>query len=190
MIKDINDYIPELQKKFPHIKKEDIKRMVEYGWRMFYFYNLRGCDTIINSTKYNFWMYCGQLNSDSLKYFEYYKTMLARKLRVLFIKKKLKWDGYYYIGISEEEYNKTFPKKGRPRKYFKYSSKTAFKIFGEAELYYSRAKYFIKFKYPVDMGWKFYKEVLEINNAEIVKITDNPLTFKDVLIQNNKYDIL
>ena len=82
------------------------------------------------------------------------------------------------------------PNKGRPRKYFKYSSKTAFKIFGEAELYYSRAKYFIKFKYPVDMGWKFYKEVLEINNAEIVKITDNPLTFKDVLIQNNKYDIL
>lgn len=190
MIKDINDYIPELQKKFPRIKKEDIKRMAEYGWRMFYFYNLRGCDTIINSTKYNFWMYCGQLSSDSLKYFEYYKTMLARKLRVLFIKKKLKWDGYYYIGISEEEYNRTFPKKGRPRKYFKYSSKTAFKIFGEAELYYSRAKYFIRFKYPVDMGWKFYKDELKIMNVELVKISDSPLTFKDVLIQNNKYNIL
>ena len=62
--------------------------MVEYGWRMFYFYNLRGCDTLIESTKHKYWMYCGQLCSDSLKHFDYYRQMLRRKLRVLYAKKK------------------------------------------------------------------------------------------------------
>ena len=35
----VDDYLPKLQEMFPKIDKKDIKRMVEYGWRMFYFYN-------------------------------------------------------------------------------------------------------------------------------------------------------
>ena len=76
----VDDYLPKLQEMFPKIDKKDIKRMVEYGWRMFYFYNLRGCDTLIESTKHKYWMYCGQLCSDSLKHFDYYRQMLSRKL--------------------------------------------------------------------------------------------------------------
>ena len=54
MIKTIHDYIPQLCEIFPNICKEDIKRMAEYGWRMFYYYNLRGNDTLIESSKYKY----------------------------------------------------------------------------------------------------------------------------------------
>ena len=66
MLKSVNDYLPELIAQFPTVPPEDVKRAVEYGWRMLYYYNLRGCDTLISSTKYRYWFYCGQLTRDSI----------------------------------------------------------------------------------------------------------------------------
>ena len=189
-MKNVNDYIPKLQEMFTKVKKQDIERMVKYGWRMFYFYNLRGCDTLIESQKHKFWMYCGKMFCDSKHHYNYYKKHLRRKLRVMFIKKKKQWDGYYYTALNEEEYNQLIIKKGRPRKYYKYNNKISFKIFGEAKLYYSSEKCIIKFKYVSDMGWDFYKDEIKISNPEIVLVRNSPDTFKDIMIQNNKYDIL
>ena len=104
MLKSVNDYLPELIAQFPTVPPEDVKRAVEYGWRMLYYYNLRGCDTLISSTKYRYWFYCGQLTRDSIKHYNYYRRMLRRKLRVLYSKKVKEWDGYYYIGLTEDEY--------------------------------------------------------------------------------------
>ena len=189
----VEDYLPRLQKMFPKIDKRDIKRMVEYGWRMFYFYNLRGCDTLIESTKHKYWMYCGQLCSDSLKHFDYYRQMLRRKLRVLYAKKKIQWDGYYYTALSEEEYNdyiKSIKGRGRKRKYFKYNNKLSFKIFDEAKVYYSWAKYIIKFKYITDMGYSFYKEELKCTEVSLALVRECPDTFKEIMISSNNYDLI
>ena len=189
----VEDYLPKLQKMFPKIDKKDIKRMVEYGWRMFYFYNLRGCDTLIESTKHKYWMYCGQLCSDSLKHFDDYRQMLRRKLRVLYAKKKIQWDGYYYTALSEEEYNdyiKSMKGRGRKRKYFKYNNKLSFKIFDEAKVYYSWAKYIIKFKYITDMGYSFYKEKLKCTEVSLALVREHPDTFKEIMISSNNYDLI
>lgn len=40
------------------------------------------------------------------------------------------------------------------------------------------------------MGWDFYKDEIKISNPEIVLVRNSPDTFKDIMIQNNKYDIL
>lgn len=189
----VEDYLPRLQEMFPKIDKKDIKRMVEYGWRMFYFYNLRGCDTLIESTKHKYWMYCGQLCSNSLKHFDYYRQMLRRKLRVLYTKKKIQWDGYYYTALSEEEYNdyvKSIKGRGRKRKYFKYDNKLSFKIFDEAKVYYSWAKYIIKFKYITDMGYSFYKEKLKCTEVSLALVREHPDTFKEIMISSNNYDLI
>lgn len=190
MITDINDYIPRLQELFPTVPKKDIKRIVEYGWRMFYFYNLRGCDTLLKSNKYKYWMYCGQLQNDPVKHYHYYRLMLRRKLRSLYAKKKVQWDGYYYTFISEEEYSKYFNRKGRKRKHFTLNNKVAFKIFDEAKLFYNSAKYIAKFRYITDMGYSFFKKEFECSNLEIVLIRDRPDTFKDIMISMNNYELL
>jgi hypothetical protein len=72
---------------------------------MLYYYNLRGCDTLINSTTHKYWFYCGELTKNSMKHFNYYKRMLRRKLRVMYSKKTKIWDGFYYIGLTDAEYN-------------------------------------------------------------------------------------
>lgn len=193
MLTHTSDYLQELQKQYPTVPPEDIKRAVEYGWRMLYYYNLRGCDTLISSTKYNYWFYCGELTKDSLKHFRYYKKMLRRKLRALYSKKVSEWDGYYYVGLTDseyEEYIQSQNKKGRKKKNFQFKDKVALKIFDEAKLYYSWSKCILKFTYIVDLGFTIRKDILQCNNVEVALERDHPCTFEDILISSNNYELI
>lgn len=193
MITNVNTYLPKLQEQFPSVPLQDIKRAVEYGWRMLYYYNLRGCDTLINSTKYKYWFYCGELTKCSIKHFNYYRRMLRRKLRVLYTKKITEWDGYYYIGLTDSEYQtliQSFNKKGRKKKTFTFHNKTALKVLDEAKVFYSWSKYIVKFNFITDLGYSFFKETLVCKNLEVVLIKDRPSTFKDILISSNNYELI
>lgn len=192
MLTNVQTYLPELQKLYPTVPLEDIKRAVEYGWRMLYYYNLRGCDTLISSTKYKYWFYCGELTKDSLKHFNYYKRMLRRKLRVLYSKKVSEWDGYYYLGLTENEYNTIFQaqKKGRKKINYTLYNKVCYKVYDEAKVYYSWSKYLIRFKYITDMGYTFFKSQLNCKAPELLMVKNKPSTFQDILISSNNYDLI
>lgn len=191
MITNINTYLPELQKMFPGVCKSDIRRMIQYGWRMFYYYNLRGCDVVISSRKSKFWFYCGRLCDDSLSHFRYYVDRLCRKIRVMYNKRKIQWDNYYYIGLNQEEYEQlSTVKRGRPKKYFQFKKKVAFKIKDEAMLQFARFRCIVKYKSPVDLGYAYYKEILKCESPEVVSVIDKPYTFKDILITNYDYEML
>lgn len=190
MITGVQDYLQKLKEEFPDISIKDIKRSVEYGFRMLYYYNLRGCDTLITSQKYNYWFYCGELKSDSLKFFNYYKRMLRRRLRVLYQKCVKSWDGYYYIGLTDSEYEKLNQKRGRKRKNFSFNNKVILKVYDEAKIFYSWSKYIIRFKYPVDLGYTYFKSELKCTNPEIMLVKQHPSTFKDILITSNNYELI
>lgn len=193
MLTDVSTYLPRLQEQFPQIPIEDIKRSVEYGWRMLYYYNLRGCDTLISSTKFRYWFYCGELTKDSLKHFNYYRRMLRRKLRVLYTKKVSEWNGFYYIGLTESEYKQleeSLNKRGRKKKSFSFYNKTALKVLDEAKVFYSWSKYIIRFRYVTDLGYSFFKNLLTCKDVEIELIRDKPCTFQDILISSNNYDLI
>lgn len=193
MLTSVSTYLPELIKQFPNVPPEDVKRAVEYGWRMLYYYNLRGCDTLISSTKFRYWFYCGQLTRDSLKHFNYYRRMLRRKLRVLYIKKVKEWDGYYYTGLTNSEYNyllESMNGKGRKKKNFTFHNKVALKVFDEAKVYFSWSQCIVKFKYITDLGYSFFKDTMRCNDLEIAIVKDKPSTFKDILISSNNYELI
>lgn len=193
MLTNIETYLPELQKQFPEISLKDIKKSIEYGWRMIYYYNLRGCDTLVSSTKHKYWFYCGELTRSSLKHFSYYKRMLRRKLRVLYIKKIKEWDGYYYIGLTDGEYSKLLDSlngKGRKRKTFTFCNKTALKSFDEAKVFYSWSKCLIKFRFITDVGFSIFKPELKCQDVEIALTRDKASTFKDILISSNNYELI
>lgn len=193
MLTSVNTYLPELIKQFPDVPPEDVKRAVEYGWRMLYYYNLRGCDTLISSTKFRYWFYCGQLTKDSLKHFNYYRRMLRRKLRVLYIKKVEEWDGYYYTGLTNGEYSKLLESmngRGRKKKNFVFHNKVALKVFDEAKVYFSWSQCIVKFKYITDLGYSFFKDTMRCNDLEIAMVKDKPSTFKDILISSNNYELI
>lgn len=107
--KTIQDYYDQICEEYPNIPRQDIKRILQYGWKSLYLHNSYGGDTLIN--RQGFWFYCGQLMNDSLKYFEYYKKKMRIKLRIMYKRKRIPWDGYYYFALTQNQYNEYLEQK-------------------------------------------------------------------------------
>lgn len=185
MVKRVSDYLDKLQEMYPELSKKDIERMVNYGWRMFYFYSLRGCDIITANSKASKWMYCGSLCIDPIKHFNYYRRKLRRKIRVLWALKKREWDGYYYTAITPEEYEQIKYTFGRPKTNLTVHNKVLFKIKNEAFVYYHTAKYFIRCKLPIDYDYTIYKETCKCKDVKLILDRERPLTLDDLIKISN-----
>ena len=120
-LKKVQDYYEELYKLYPTIPKRDIKRIMQFGLKSFLMHNNYGCDILLQSP--TLWLYCGKLMKDPIQYFEYYKQKMITKIRINHKRLNIPWDGYYYFGLTQNQYSKYLVqknKKGRPKKYFKY----------------------------------------------------------------------
>lgn len=188
--KTIKDYYNQMYDLFPEVPKEDIRYICNYGWKALYLHNSYGGDTII--TDKSLWSYIGFLKKDSLKWFKYYIKKLTIKLRVLYKRKQIPWDGYYYFALSEEQYENIVSqkkKRGRPKKYLSFGNQFLYKILDECKIREYSKKYIYKIPYITDMGIRFYKKDLITDQAELI-ITRDTLKFKDILISNNNYEFL
>lgn len=184
--KTANDYYEQLYQKYPTISKSDIKRICQHGWKSFYLHNSYGGDTLIN--RQGFWFYCGQLMNNSLKWFNYYKRKMRVKLRVMYKRKKIPWDGYYYFALTEhqyKEYLKQKNKRGRPRKNFNFSKIILYKIYDECSIAESGKVALFRISMPTDLGFTLYKEDIITDKAEFILLRE-PLTLNDILL--SKYD--
>lgn len=186
-IKTTKDYIDDLQNLYPAIDKKDLEKIMNYQFRQLYLHNSYGGDTFIQDRE--LWMYIGFLRKDSVSYFNYYVKKLSRKIRILYKRKKIKWNGYYYFVLTinqYEEYLQQKNKKGRPKKYFKLKNIFLYRIYDECRIRQWSHRYIFKIHSPYDLGFlKYYKEV-ELENPELIEVR-NPLKFKDILVINNKY---
>lgn len=189
-IKTIRDYYSLLYQKYPLVPKKDIQRILNYGWKSLYLHNSYGGDVII--TDNNFWSYIGTLHKDSIKHFHYYIKKLIVKIRVLYKRKKITWDGYYYFALTDNQYKEYLSqknKRGRPRKMYKYGNQVLYKILDECKLKEYNRKYIFRIPYISDLGITFYKQNLESDKAELI-ITRDILKFKDILTSKNNYEFL
>lgn len=185
------DYIEKIQEQFPYLSTHDINTIVNYGWRMLYLANLSGCDTLVISQKYDYWMYIGDLCKDPVKHFNYYRRQLSRKIRFLYRRSKVAWDGYYYCFLTWDEYIQlTSPKRGRKRRNFLFKNKISFKSLDVCNLHFNIPGCVIKFETLTDRGFQFYQRELKCQEPEIVLVRDKPLTFEDILVTNNKYEYI
>ena len=128
------------------------------------------------------------MRRDALKHFEYYIKKLSIKLRVLYKRKKIKWDGYYYFALREDQYQhylSQINKRGRPRKIFDFGKVMLYKIRGECELKQHSCKYIFRVPYGIDVGYTLLKD-FKTDKAELILIRE-PMKFKDILTTNNKY---
>lgn len=189
-VKTIINYWDQLYEMFPDVPKKDIKKIVTYGWKILYLYNSSGADTLIKDN--SFWCYIGYLKKDSLEYFNYYIKKLCRKLRILYQRKKIEWDGYYYFALNESQYQKYSSQKnsrGRKRKKFSYGNVILYQILDECKVAQHSHKYIFKIPYIERIGFTYYAKDLVSDQAELILIRD-PLKFKDILIYNNNYELI
>lgn len=189
-IKTMSDYTDELKQKFPEVSEQDIKRIMQYGLKSLYLHNSYGGDTFISGN--GLWCYIGHLKKDSIEYFKYYIKKLILKLRVLYKRKKIKWDGYYYFALADyqyEEYIKSKNKRGRPKKYFTFKNVALYQIYDECKISEYNKKYLFRIPYISNIKMKFFLEELKTDKAEFI-LERSPLKFEDILVYENEYEFL
>ena len=186
----ISDYYPQIYKQFPKVPQEDIKRILTFAWKSVYLHNSYGGDLLISGD--SMWYYIGNLRKSSLQHFHYYIRKLTLKLRVLYKRKKIDWDGYYYFALSDSQYSNYISqknKKGRPRKNFNFGSVYLYQILDECKINEHYKRYIFRVPFIARVKQKFFIKELISKDAELI-ITREPLKFKDILIHENKYEVL
>lgn len=189
-LKKVQDYYEQLFELYPNIPKKDIKRIMQFGLKSFLMHNNYGGDVLLNSP--TMWLYCGKLMKDSIKYYEYYKRKMIIKIRINHKRLDIPWDGYYYFGMLQSQYDKYLSqknKRGRPKKHFDYGNIVLYKYFDECNLRNSNAVAIFKVPLYSDFGLSLYKPDFKTDKAELV-ITRDPLTFKDILASNYDYQFV
>ena len=169
-VKTIKDYYNQVSDKFPEVPRKDIERILNYGWKSLYLHNVYGGDTLLkddNINKYLF--YIGNLTFDSVKHFKYYIKKMAIKLRVLYNRAKPEWDGYYYFGLTQRQYDNFLSQhntRGRKRKKFKFGTIKLYKLLDECKLKEHLREYFFRVPYTLDVGFTMIKKDYETDKAE------------------------
>lgn len=188
--KHLQDYYEQIYQIFPDISKVDINRILNFSWKSLYLHNSYGGDTVISGDK--FWCYIGNLQKDPLKHFYYYIRKLTVKLRVLYKRKKIPWDGYYYFALSKSQYQKYQEqknKRGRPRKNFAFGSIYLYQILDECKINEHYKQYIFRVPFISLLKTKQFVRDFQSSNAELI-IQRSPLKFKDILVNNNEYEFL
>lgn len=189
-VKTIQDYYEQLYELYPNVPKEDVRRACQYGYKSLYLHNSYGGDTLISRN--GFWFYCGQLMNDSFKYFNYYKRKIRTKLRIMYKRKHIQWDGYYYFALSQSQYDEYLSqknKKGRPKKNFKFSKIVLYKIYDECNIVESNKVALFRVPYLIDFGFTQFKEEFITDKSELILVRE-PLTFDDILLSNYNYQFI
>lgn len=188
--KKIQDYYEQLYELYPTISKSDIRKIMQFGLKSFTIHNNYGADVLLQNP--NMWLYCGRMMKDSIKYFEYYKRKMIIKIKIKHKRLKIPWDGYYYFALFNkgyEDYKSQKKTKGRPKKFFNYGNVILYKFYDECNLKNSGAVSIFRITFNCDLGSKLYKPNFRTDKAELI-LERNPLTFKDILASNYKYQYI
>ena len=188
--KTINDYYEQLYEEFPNIPKSDIKRICNYGLKSIYLHNSYGCDVVLQ--RGNFWMYCGTLMKNALDFFQYYKRKLKTKLRILYKRNQIQWDGYYYFALTQDKYNlykSQKSKKGRPKKKFTFNNIVLRKIYEECLIEDTAGVAIFKIPFISDLGFDKFMESLSTDKAELI-LEKETTKMKDIITSNYTYEII
>lgn len=188
--KTIHNYYEIMYSKFPDISQSDIKRILNFAFKSLYLHNSYGGDVLIQDKE--IWCYIGFLKYDSLEHFLYYIKKLSVKLRVLYKRRKIEWEGYYYFALNQQQYDKFIgekKKRGRPKKKYTFKNILLYQILDECKINEYYKQYIFRIPYISKVKMKFFAPELVTSNAELI-ITREPLKFKDILITENEYDVL
>lgn len=184
-ITTINDYVDAVHEIHPDLTEEEIKRILNYGWKMILQYVSFGNDLQVLAP--NFFFFIGKIPVSALAAFNNYCYKLAKRIQYMFRRTKSEWDGYYYFARSENQYIEYLQQSRRKYKIFK--NVKLYKLLEECKVAEHSLPYI--FRLAEDKtAWfsKFYKEI-KTDKAELI-IQRDPLKMKDLLTSENKFKYL
>lgn len=164
MIKTVESYLDDVQKQFPFLCKDDIQTIIEFGLSRYLKANRLHADVLLrNQINDNMLIHCGRLGFDALKHWFRWHVKWRMKERVLYRFREEKWDGYYYIGLDEENHKK-IQRQGKTKTF---THTYLVKI--KNEFHHEKwVKHIWRIPYPSDCGWKFFVEKISSDKAEYI----------------------
>lgn len=170
MVKELDDYLDALENKYPHISRQELKRVLEHGFYTFYMLSKKGADIQVHNEKYT--AYCGKMFIDNYKRALYNNVKTRIKLRLKHKYAQEIYNGVYYFGLTEAEwefYQTQITSKRRAK--IKFRNLKLYKIQEECFLDKSRTHFF-KLYYPIDVGWTFLESEITTRNFEYIAYRD------------------
>lgn len=184
-ITNVNDYVDEVQKKFPELTKNEVKRILVYGWKQIIQYVSAGNDvSVITSTLFFF---IGKLPVSALANFKNYCYKLQKRIAYMFKRSNSEWDGYYYFARSENQYIEYLKQSKKKYKIFK--NVFLYKLLDQLKVKEHGSPYI--FRLSEDRTtWlkKFYPEI-KTDKAELIIVRD-AMNMQDLMTSQNKYKYL
>lgn len=167
-IRYIEDYYNKVKEKYPELTEKQISKILTYGFRSFYTHTLYGGDILSKSPYLT--VYCGRCFVDTNKFMEYRRLKLRTKLRIKYKKEHVQWDGYYYFGMSDSQFEYYMSQKkptGKRRQKFHFKNLYLFKI-KEEVLLDKKNKHVFRIPYLLDCGFSIYKEDVVTRNFDYI----------------------
>lgn len=170
MVKDVYDYVDEIQKFYPYIRKEEIIKVFSYG--CFVFDHLMRYKTpIILGPSQSRVLFKNRISENAPKEMQH---RISHASRTRYLLNKNTFDGVYYFGLTEERYqkdkaciSKTWTNTPRNlRKVILYKSR-------EECLNQGSFKHFFSILYPIDLGWTAYCDVLPMVDVKKIAVRDD-----------------
>ena len=141
-------YFDKIKEKFPELSDAQIKNIIYYGTRSLFMMSHYNVD--IKCQQKEFFVYFGEIFSDSGLYKSYRKLKLTAKYRILYSRAKKPYSGKYYFMLSKELHD-NMPKKKKSGEW-PIGMVRAYKIREEAEL--QEGTYLYEVDWPDDKGYK------------------------------------
>ena len=165
MVKEYEDYVDKVQEQFPFLSKSAIKKILNIGLKRLSWVNTQhGAVIFKNNVEEVMTAFLGTLRVNALDQWKTWVTGWRMKERIMFKLKKKKWDGYYYIGLTDAQHEQIMRQSGKS-KHFKKIYPTKLK----AELHHLKwVTHIWKIPWVEDCGWKFYLEKLKTDKAEYI----------------------
>ena len=181
-IKNVNDYVDSVHAKFPELTRDEVKRILVYGWKMIIQYVSAGNDVSIITNKE--FMFIGMIPKGALHTFKTYCYKLSKRIQYMFKRTNSKWDGYYYFTRSEPQYKEYLSQSKKQYKVFK--DVYLFKLLEELKIKNPCSPYIFRLKED-KTKWmsKYYKEI-KTKNSELIIVRD-ALTMNDIMTSYNKF---
>lgn len=171
--KTIDDYIEKVKNRYTYINIQSIKKILNYGFNTIFRLIVKGADVRIKNDIYSF--FCGKTFYDDEERKKYIRHKQIIKLRMTYKYKCIDYNGLYYFGLTENEYEK-FNENNRKIKNIPI---ILYKI--KEEIFLNKEyKYFYSMTYPIDCGWVFKKN--KINKNECIYMGYRDSNDKIILI--------
>ena len=172
-IKEVRDYVDDVQKKFPEVSKKDIERILKFGFRVLHLHESYGGDILLKSHQIpNFFFLLGELTFSNIKHFQYYVRKMITKIRVIFNKSKPIYNGYYYFALSEKQYKERIMDKqsplGKKKKKFEYGPIMLYKVEKECLVKEYNNPYIYRIPIITELRFKIFKRSLITTEAEFL----------------------